>query len=121
MKTFLAGAALCMSAALCLIACGGTEHGKVTGFLQMIYVDPPYGIKYLPFSGTVILVSTSGFTYYVHVGASGRFAADVPTGTYTVTGPIPDPHRTGDPTCLADRGVTVKTGAVTHVVVTCLM
>jgi hypothetical protein len=118
MKRFLAGVALCMCVALCFVACGSTEQGTVTGIFQVS--GGPAGTPNRPLSGTVTLATTSGHTYRVPVSANGMFTVNVPTGRYKVTGHSPYVHvGTAEMTCFADNLVTVNTGTVAHVVVTC--
>jgi hypothetical protein len=119
MKRLFVGALLCMSAALCLVACGSTDQGTVTGLFEVS--GGPAGTPNRPLPGSVTLVSMVGHTYRIHVSANGKFTASVLADTYKVTGQSPYVHSAGnvEMICYANSEAVVKVHSVVNADVTC--
>lgn len=67
-----------------LAATNGAGLDGVSG--RFVTMGGPYPGLTMPNSGEVVLTDTTGRTYTTTSGSNGRWAVDVPPGSYAVTG-----------------------------------
>ena len=91
-------------------------QGKLDGTLQAVGGPGETGPRAL--SGQVTFHGSTGHIATLGLTASGRFSANLPVGTYTVTGRSPQ-FEGGAGACQASGPVTVTTGATARVDVNC--
>ncbi len=89
--------------------------GNLAGRLQAIGGPSP-GLR-RPLNGSVYI--TGVVTRTIPVGADGRFAVDLPPGSYTVRGRSPL-YDSGSADCTAQPPIIVRLRAVTTIDVACL-
>ena len=91
-------------------------HASVKG--QLLISGGPFPGKPRPSEGEVTAKTANGQSFAVAVPATGKFALQLPAGTYSLTGSSPQ-FGGGQYKCLALREVTVSKSRSTHEDVIC--
>src|SRR5579859_418038 len=110
----------------CASGSSGTVAGTFQGEAGPISPSGQAAVGPWPLSGVVRFTDASGHTVDVTVGASGKFSARLPPGTYSVVGVTsafgavdPNSGMSQPPCQMPDMSTRVRAGQTERITVTC--